>query len=50
MYSYRIRSCTFTRHLIDNVVIADSMITNIERERIMVYFRTATPGEEEETL
>lgn len=50
MYSYHIRSCSFTHHLIDNVIIADSLITNIERERIMVYFRTATPEEGDEEL
>lgn len=41
MYTYTITSVEYTRHLIESVVVSDSVITNIERERIQVYFRTA---------
>lgn len=49
MFSYTIHSVEFTRHLIEDVEITDSLITNIERERIKVYFRTADPDEDETT-
>ena len=29
----------YTRHLIDQVVVMDSLVNNIERERFLVYFR-----------
>lgn len=43
MYNYRITHCTTTYNLIDSVVIADSLITNVDRLRIKLYFRTQTP-------
>ncbi len=46
MYRYRLRDVAYTRHLIDSVAVTDSMITNVERERIKVYFRVANFGEE----
>ena len=48
MYTYRITSLTHTNHLIDSVGISDSLITNVERESIAIYFRVSseTPGGE----
>lgn len=43
MYQYHIDRVEFTRHLIENVVVTDSMITNVERERIQVLFRVSEP-------
>lgn len=45
MYRYRLREVVYTRHLIDSVAVTDSVITNVERERIKVYFRVANLGE-----
>lgn len=47
MYSYRLRSLTHTSHLIDSVTVTDSLITNVDRETIQIYFRTAEEGEQE---
>ncbi len=41
MYYYDIKSMTYTTHLIDSVAISDSLITNVDIERIHIYFRTA---------
>lgn len=41
MYVYEVHGFEFTRHVIDSVVVADTMITNVDRERIRVYFRVA---------
>lgn len=41
-YRYRITKVDYTRHLIDSLVVTDSLITNVDLERIKVYFRTAT--------
>lgn len=46
MYFYRIEGVKYTRHLIDSVAITDSLITNVERERIKIYFRVAGEGSE----
>ena len=40
MYCYRIWRMNHTTHLIDSVIIADSLITNVDLERIKIYFRT----------
>lgn len=48
MYHYRIGSMSHTTHLIDSVAVTDSLITNIDRETIQIYFRTAEPSEPEE--
>lgn len=45
MYRYRIREVEYTRHLIDSVAVSDSVITNVERERMKVYFRVANLGQ-----
>lgn len=39
MFRYHIETLTHTRHLIDSVVITDSLITNANIERIKIYFR-----------
>lgn len=41
MYQYRITGVTTTTNLIDSVGITDSLITNLDIERIKIYFRTA---------
>lgn len=49
---YRITRMSYTTHLIDSVVLADSLITNVDIEQIKIYFRTADadqPDEPEET-
>lgn len=43
MYHYRITSLQYTRLLIDSIGLTDSTITNVERETIKIYFRTAQP-------
>lgn len=41
MYIYRITSTSHTSHLIDSVKVIDPLITNVELERIRIFFRTA---------
>lgn len=38
--TYRIKSLTYTRHLIESVELTDSLITNTDIERIKIFFRT----------
>lgn len=38
MYRYRITSVSHTSHILRDVVISDSIIDNVERERIHLYF------------
>lgn len=45
MYRYVIRDVEYTRHLIDSIAVIDPVITNVEMERIQVFFRTVTPEE-----
>lgn len=40
MYRYRIREVSHTVHLVDSVVILDSLITNVDIVTIQIYFRT----------
>lgn len=40
IYDYRITQCRYTTHLIDSVRLTDSLINNIDKERIHIYFRT----------
>lgn len=42
MYKYLITQMSHTTHIIDSVAITDSLITNIDTERIKIYFRTTT--------
>ncbi|MCC8117589.1 MAG: DUF6452 family protein [Bacteroidales bacterium] len=48
IYDYHITQFSYTKHLIDSVVVSDSLITNIDTERIHVYFRTASEDESDE--
>ncbi|MBO4943437.1 MAG: hypothetical protein J6C95_08415 [Muribaculaceae bacterium] len=48
MYFYRITNFSYTENLIDSVAVTDSLITNVERERIRIYFRTANPDTPDE--
>lgn len=41
MYYYQVNHVSTTTHLIDSVVVADSLITNVEATRIYIYFKTA---------
>lgn len=43
VYYYHITHMDYTSHLIDSVAITDSLITNVDVERIQIYFRTAQP-------
>ena len=47
MYRYLITEVSNTTHLIDSVVVADSLITNVDLKRIYIYFRTADEEEPE---
>ena len=41
MYRYQITKIEQTYHVIDSVTMTDSLVTNIEKERIKIYFRTS---------
>lgn len=41
MYIYRVTSYSVTHHLIDSVVVTDSLFTNVDREQIKIYYRTS---------
>ena len=45
MYIYRIESVAHSCHLIDSVKIIDPLITNVDVERIQIFFRTARQEE-----
>ncbi len=45
MYIYNITSVRYTTHLMDSVIVTDSLITNTDIERIKIYFRTQTTEE-----
>lgn len=45
MYHYTITHTSYTRHLIDSVSVTDAVITNVEKERIKIFFRTAEQDE-----
>ena len=42
-YRYRVTSVDYTDNVIDRVVMADSLITNVDKVSILIYFRTAEP-------
>lgn len=46
MYHYNIVRLTYTHHLIDSVGISDSLINNVDVERIRIYFRTSSSDDE----
>lgn len=48
IYRYRITRCQYTRNLIDSIAITDSLITNIDTERIKIFFRTSADDEPED--
>ncbi|MDE6170290.1 MAG: hypothetical protein K2F68_03925, partial [Duncaniella sp.] len=48
MYHYRITSLTYTTHVLDSVAVLDSLITNLERETIRIFFRTAEADQPDE--
>ncbi len=41
MYIYRITGVRHTTHLIDSITVTDPLITNVDLERIKIFFRTA---------
>lgn len=41
MYIYRVKRISHTTHLIDSVIVTDSLFTNVDREQIKIYYRTA---------
>lgn len=41
MYIYRITGVRHTANLIDSITLTDSLVTNVETERIKIFFRTA---------
>lgn len=45
MYAYRLRSVAHTTHLIDSITVTDSLITNTDVRRLLIYFRTSGEGE-----
>lgn len=47
-YIYTIHHVDYTCHLIDTVAVLDSVITNVDRERIRIFFRTTEDGDGEE--
>lgn len=47
MYHYLITSFSYTTHLIDSVAVTDSLITNLDRETIRIYFHTAETEDEQ---
>ncbi len=47
MWRYRISSVDHTGLLIDSVAVTDPLITNIERERIMIFFTIPTSSDDD---
>jgi len=45
MYAYRLRSVRHTTHLIDSITVTDSLITNVDRTSMQIFFRIATEGD-----
>lgn len=45
IYRYQITGMRYTKHLIDSIVLVDSLITNIDIEQIKIYFRTQSTDE-----
>ena len=50
MYHYRITSLRYTRHLIDSIGLTDSLITNVERETVQIYFRTNEDSSDDDEI
>ena len=47
MYLYEVTRMTYTTHLIDSIALTDSLITNVDIERIKIFFRTEHPGDDD---
>lgn len=45
IYRYKITQLRYTTNLIDSIKILDSLITNIDKQQIKIYFRTADSDE-----
>ncbi|MDE6391567.1 MAG: hypothetical protein K2L26_09155, partial [Duncaniella sp.] len=48
LYHYLINALSYTTHLIASIGLTDSVVTNIERETIQIYFRTSDNDDEEQ--
>lgn len=48
MYFYTITGLNYTTHLIESVEVTDSLINNLDTERIRIYFRVAKDEEEDD--
>ncbi|MDE6651000.1 MAG: hypothetical protein K2K08_01175 [Paramuribaculum sp.] len=46
MYFYTITGVRYTTHLIDSVAVTDSLINNLDTERIKIFFRVAHEEED----
>jgi hypothetical protein len=46
MYQYLISSVDCTHHIVDSVAVVDPLITNVESERIKIYFRTSAADDD----
>jgi len=47
MYRYRVVEFKSTHYMIDSIALADSVITNVNRQTIQIYFRTQQPDNPE---
>lgn len=47
MWRYRITSVEHAGFIIDSIAVTDSLITNIERERIMIFISPATDSDDD---
>lgn len=50
MYRFRITDVTYTRHLIDSVGITDSLVTNVDLQRIKIFLRTSSDDAPDEDV
>ncbi|MCM1076093.1 MAG: DUF6452 family protein [Bacteroides sp.] len=48
MYHYLITSFSYTTHVIDSVAVIDSLITNVDKESIKIFFRTSEETDEDQ--
>ncbi len=46
MYRYTINKVSYTTHLIDSVVMLDTLITNSLIPTVRIYYQTQTTGEQ----
>jgi hypothetical protein len=46
MYKYQILEATTTHHLIDSIAVTDPIITNVDLERIKLFFRTSSSDDD----